>query len=151
MEIERKFLVAEIPENLDRYPHNEIEQAYISTSPTIRIRKSDSDYILTVKGKGAVAREEFELSITEEQYKNLSEKVETRFVSKTRYIIPIDGGLNAELDIYHLYLDGLLTVEVEFPDMAECRSFVPPKWFGKDISDDKRYKNTALSLFGKPE
>ena len=57
----------------------------------------------------------------------------------------------SELDIYHLYLDGLLTVEVEFPDMAECMSFVPPKWFGKDISDDKRYKNTALSLFGKPE
>ena len=48
MEIERKFLVSAIPDKLESYNIKEIEQAYISTNPTIRIRKSNSDYILTV-------------------------------------------------------------------------------------------------------
>ena len=42
MEIERKFLVSAIPDKLESYNIKEIEQAYISTNPTIRIRKSNS-------------------------------------------------------------------------------------------------------------
>ena len=99
MEIERKFLVSAVPDNLDSYNSKEIEQAYISTNPTIRIRKSNSDYILTVKGSGHMSREEFELLINEDQYLSLMKKAETPILEKTRYEIPIDGGYSAELDI----------------------------------------------------
>lgn len=150
MEIEKKFLVKVIPSELDKYTKNEISQAYISTDPTIRIRKSDTSYTLTIKGKGSIFREEFELGISEGQYKNLTLKAETPFVSKTRYIIPIENNLNAELDIYHLHLEGLYTVEVEFSTISESKTFIPPNWFGKDISDDNRYKNTFLSIHGIP-
>ena len=49
MEIERKYLVRELPANLDSYPHVEIEQGYLCTSPTLRIRRAGGAYILTVK------------------------------------------------------------------------------------------------------
>ena len=150
MEIERKFLVSAIPDKLESYNIKEIEQAYISTNPTIRIRKSNSDYILTVKGSGHMSREEFELSINEAQYLSLMKKTETLTVSKARYEIPIDGGYLAELDIYHGQLEGLMTVEVEFNTVDEALIFKPPSWFSIDVTNDKRYKNTALSINGIP-
>lgn len=150
MEIERKFLVSAVPDNLDSYNSKEIEQAYISTNPTIRIRKSNSDYILTVKGSGHMSREEFELLINEDQYLSLMKKAETPILEKTRYEIPIDGGYSAELDIYHGQLEGLMTVEVEFDTVNEALIFKPPSWFSIDVTNDKRYKNTALSINGIP-
>ena len=39
MEIERKYLVKQLPENLGKYPHFVIEQGYLCTKPTIRIRR----------------------------------------------------------------------------------------------------------------
>lgn len=151
MEIERKFLVKHIPAGLGSFPKRELEQTYISVSPTIRLRKSDSDYILTVKGTGSIAREEFELPLSFEQYSSLMKKAETPPVIKTRYFIPLPGGLTAELDVYHGGLDGLLTVEVEFGSLDSSSAFIPPDWFGDDVSEDKRYKNTALSLYGLPK
>lgn len=151
MEIERKFLVKSLPTDLSAYEHTEIEQSYISTSPVIRIRKSGSSYILTVKGKGNVARHEFELPLSAGQYSSLLHKASTKAVKKTRYIIPIEGGLSAELDIYHGELDGLYTVEVEFDTMEAAEAFIPPQWFGADVSYDRRYKNTYLSRYGIPE
>ena len=50
MEIERKFLVPALPENLSSYPCHLIEQAYLCTSPVVRIRRQDDDFILTYKG-----------------------------------------------------------------------------------------------------
>ncbi len=151
MEIERKFLVKELPENLEGFVKKEIEQTYISTDPTIRLRKSDSDFILTVKGHGNLAREEFELPLDIDQYKRLLEKAETPTVSKTRYLIPIDNNLTAELDVYHGVLNGLLTVEVEFASIDEAEAFSPPAWFGDDVSYDRRYKNTSLAINGLPK
>ncbi len=144
-EIERKFLVKYLPENLEQYKSLKIEQAYVSTKPTIRIRKQDDEFILTVKGKGKIKKIEHELNISEKEYNNLFEKIEGRVVKKTRYLIPIENGYTAELDVYHDYLDGLYTVEVEFDDMESCESFVKPDWFSTDVSEDKEYKNTSLS------
>lgn len=157
METERKFLVASLPGDLKNYAKKELEQTYISTDPTIRLRKSDDDLILTVKGKGSLSREEFELPLSPRQYASLLKKAETPSVSKTRYLIPLEGGLydncglTAELDVYHGVLEGLLTVEVEFESLEDALSFAPPEWFGRDVSEDNRYKNTALALYGIPE
>ena len=51
MEIERKFTVKALPENLDSYPFHLIEQAYLNTDPVLRIRRQDDAYYLTYKGK----------------------------------------------------------------------------------------------------
>ena len=53
MEIERKWLidVNNIPYDLNSLDHDDIEQAYISFKPTIRIRKisNKGEYVLTIK------------------------------------------------------------------------------------------------------
>ena len=151
MEIERKFLTKEIPFDITKYPYKQISQAYISFSPTIRIRKSNEDYILTVKGKGHLAREEFELPLSKEDYDRLFLKTEGTPVIKKRYLVPVAGDLTAEVDIYVGELEGLLTTEVEFPSLEEAEAFVSPEWFGKDVSEEKAYKNTSLSLYGMPK
>ena len=157
MEIERKYLVRELPANLDSYPHVEIDQGYLCTSPTLRIRKAGDAYILTVKEKvrtdsSAIHNREEEFSLSAEKYELLKDKCEGRMVSKTRYRIDLrrserDGlysNLVAELDVFHGHNEGLRLVEVEFPDTAVADSFVKPDWFGEDVSGDKRYRNSAL-------
>ena len=69
---------------------------------------------------------------------------------KTRYLIPLDGGLTAEVDVYEGTLDGLLTAEVEFPDEAAAHAFAAPQWMGEDVTGDKRYANQRLATDGKP-
>ena len=86
-EIERKFLVKEIPNNLQQYKCYKIKQGYISTNPTIRLRQRDDEYILTVKSSGIMKKLEYELPITEEQFNNLWEKVEGNTIEKNRYLI----------------------------------------------------------------
>ena len=91
MEIERKFLIRQMPEDLDCYPHTPMEQAYISTEPVIRIRRSGEAYWLTCKGPGLLKREEFELSLTEKEYGALLLKTEGAPIVKDRYEIPMGG------------------------------------------------------------
>ena len=62
MEIERKYLVKQLPEKLSTYPHRLIEQGYLSTEPVIRIRKDGDKYELTYKSKGLMIREEYNSS-----------------------------------------------------------------------------------------
>lgn len=150
-EIERKFLVKYLPDNLEQYVCHDIVQSYVSTNPTIRIRKWDESYILTVKSSGIMKRVEYELEITAEQFENLSRKTEGNTISKKRYIIPLGENLKAELDVYYEDLSGFMNVEVEFDDEKTALLFTPPDWFGQEVTQDKRYTNASLSKFGIPK
>ncbi len=143
MEIERKFLVKEMP-SLTDCEKSEIVQGYISLTPETRIRKRDNRYYLTVKGEGDVVREETEREVSEKEGKELFARVESALIEKTRYLINI-GSYVAELDVYKNRLKGLLVVEVEFETEEEADSFVPPNWFGKDVSKNKEYRNKVLA------
>lgn len=117
-------------------------------------------FILTVKenvrtqSTAAVNREE-EFALSADSYAMLLAKCDGRTVSKTRYRISLGrrcevGGmrseeLTAELDIFHGRHEGLRLVEVEFPSVEAADAFVPPEWFGEDVSDDPRYRNSYLS------
>ena len=145
MEIERKFLIDKSPENLDTYPRKEIAQGYINREPVIRIRRSDDKYILTCKGQGLMAREEFELPLTKEAFEHLKPKTDGIFIEKTRYLIPYDEKLTIELDVFHGELAPLLLAEVEFDSIEEADVFVPPSWFGEDVTASPKYHNSNLS------
>ena len=58
MEIERKYLLKELPE-LETYENHKIEQAYLCTGPVVRVRREDETYYMTYKGGGLMAREEY--------------------------------------------------------------------------------------------
>lgn len=150
MEIERKYLVASLPENLDSYPHAEIEQGYLCTSPTLRIRRMGDSFILTVKdrvqsGTSAIVNREEEFPLSAESYSRLEPKCEGIMVSKTRYRIPLGNALTAELDIFHGAHEGLRLVEVEFPSVEAADAFLPPAWFGEDVSANPCYRNSWLA------
>ena len=150
MEIERKFTVKALPENLDSYPFHLIEQAYLNTDPVLRIRRQDDEYYLTYKGKGLMAREEYNLPLNEKAYRHLIQKADGIIISKKRYLIPLTGRLTIELDIFEGDLAPLKLAEVEFETKEEAESFLPPKWFGKDVTFSSDYHNSTLSRVGLP-
>ena len=146
MEIERKFLIKKLPEELEQYDSYEITQAYLSVKPTIRIRKADQNYILTVKGPGRLSHEEFELSIDQEAYERLLKKCEGRVIEKRRYKIPYER-FTIELDIFQAP-HKLEMAEVEFENEEEALAFTGPDWFGEEVTYDKRYKNAYMAYHG---
>lgn len=159
MEIERKFLIENLPTDLSSCKHLEIEQAYLCTNPVVRIRKQDNDYYLTYKGKGLMAREEYNLPLNAEAYQHLREKADGTIISKKRYLIPImeptfasgydipEGPLKLkiELDIFNPPLAPLIIAEVEFPDEDMANAFIPPAWLGEDVTNNPEYHNSNIS------
>lgn len=146
MEIERKYLIRRLPENLSQYQCKKIAQGYICTNPVVRIRKSDDEYYLTYKGKGLMAREEYNLPLTPEGYEHMLPKIDGRLIEKSRYLIPLEGKLTAELDIFEGNLAPLIIVEVEFDSLDAANSFIPPEWFGEDVTESRKYHNSNLAL-----
>lgn len=152
-EIERKFLIKSLPDNLDQYPHQEISQGYVAVSKDgteVRLRKEGDKYFQTIKSGGAKVRAETEIEITEEQFNSLWQTTKGRRLEKIRYKIPY-GNQRIELDVYRGSLEGLITAEIEFSSPEASEQFTPPKWFGKDVTEDQRYKNQVLALSGLPK
>ena len=153
MEIERKYKIEclnDLPENYRAFPCHAIEQAYLCTDPVVRVRREDDSYYLTYKGKGLLAREEYNLPLNEEAYRHLIQKADGIIISKKRYLIPLTDRLTIELDIFEGDLAPLKLAEVEFETKEEAESFLPPKWFGKDVTFSSDYHNSTLSRVGLP-
>ncbi|GIV61937.1 MAG: hypothetical protein KatS3mg044_0803 [Rhodothermaceae bacterium] len=151
-EIERKFLLPAPPPDLDRFPRRAIRQGYVAADPdgtVVRVRQLGDAFFLTVKSRGHRARLEREVPITPEQFEALWPVTEGKRIEKTRYYLP-HGPYTIELDVYHGALDGLLTAEVEFPSLQEADAYIPPDWFGREVTRDVRYKNLHLALHGLP-
>ena len=147
MEIERKFLIKALPDDLDSYPCVHIEQGYLNTNPVVRIRKQNNDYILTYKGKGMLAREEYNLPLTASAYQHLLQKADGNILTKKRYLIPVDNreDLTIEFDVFEGKFEGLMLAEVEFASEEDALAFVPPSWFTRDVTFTREYQNSRLS------
>ena len=91
MEIERKYRIAALPEHYRSYPVRAIEQAYLCTDPVVRVRRDGDEYYLTYKGRGLLAREEYNLPLNEQAYRHLLEKADGIVLTKDRYRIPMTG------------------------------------------------------------
>src|SRR4051794_19600552 len=153
MEVERKFLLAAAPEGLDGHPARRIEQGYLAIDPAgseVRVRRKDAETLMTVKAGTGLVRAEEEFALEPERFARLWSMTEGRRVVKTRYLVPLGGGLTAEIDVYDGDLAGLLTAEIEFPDEASAGAFAAPAWLGDDVTGDVRYLNRTLALEGKP-
>lgn len=149
-EIERKFLVPALPD-LSGAVRATLRQGYLTSpkdSVEVRVRQSDGDYSLTVKSGEGMVRTEREIALTGEQFDALWPATEGRRIEKTRWTGRLDDKLSFELDVYAGALAPLLIVEVEFGSEQEAAAFVPPEWFGIDVSSDKRFRNKALALSG---
>lgn len=147
MEIERKYLIKKLPENLTQYPCKHIEQGYLNTDPVVRIRRTDDRYTLTYKGSGLMVREEYNLPLNAEAFLHMKGKIDGILISKCRYLIPFEN-YTIELDIFEGELAPLQLAEVEFETEEEANAFVPPAWFGEDVTFSTKYHNSTLSQRG---
>ncbi len=152
MEIERKFTVRHLPDELDSYEYRIIEQAYLTTEPTIRVRREDDRYYMTYKGVGgsntSLSHEEYNLPLTKEAFETLSSKADGNIIRKKRVLIPY-GKHMIELDIFDEPFKPLIIAEVEFETVDAANAFVPPDWFDEDVTDQREYRNAYLSFMNK--
>lgn len=151
-EIERKFLLGELPSRLVGRAGEPISQGYLTNGegPEIRLRRAGSRTLLTVKTGSGEVREEVEVELDEELFESLWPLTEGRRVTKTRLREPLPDGLEAEVDVYEEELAGLLVAEVEFDSVALSQAFSPPAWLGTEVTGDPRYANRALATAGAP-
>ena len=151
MEIERKYLIKDLPADLDAYPFHIIEQAYICTDPVIRIRRQDDEYYLTCKGTGMLSREECNLPMSAAAYENLMKKTEGIVIRKRRHLLPAQNGLTIELDCFEGVHSPLVIAEVEFESEEQANAFTAPDWFAAEVTYDGRYHNSWLSTHSVEE
>jgi CYTH domain-containing protein len=153
VEIERKFLVDALPDGLEGGRADRIEQGYLAIGADgveVRVRRRAGKSTLTVKSAPGEVRVEEEIPIDDRRFESLWQLSAGRRISKTRHLVPLGAGLTAELDVYHEELDGLRTVEVEFPSLDASGRFLPPPWIGREVTGDPRYANQSLALHGPP-
>jgi adenylate cyclase len=151
MEIERKFLVSDLPD-LEGREDAQIEQGYLTLADAgaeVRLRRKGDEFLLTVKGGKGRERAEVELEITEAQFGELWELTEGKRLAKTRVKAPL-GSLQVEVDVFGGDLEGLIVAEVEFPDEVTADSFEPPDWFDREVTGEDAYLNESLAARGAP-
>lgn len=143
MEIERKFLITE-KIDMSSLEYDDIIQGYITVDPEVRVRKKGEKYYLTSKSQGNLVREEREKEISADEYNILMQDRNGGIVEKRRYYMPY-GKHTIEIDKYCSHLEGLVVAEVEFEAEEEACAFTSPKWFGPEVTYDKRFKNKNLA------
>jgi adenylate cyclase len=152
-EIERKFLLHELPSLAEGIEWVPIEQGYLAIDATteVRVRRAGEERFITVKGGHGEVRDEIEIPIGDEQLKSLWQLTQGRRLTKRRLLIPLDEVHEIELDVFLGELDGLLIAEIEFESEVESLDFEPPDWLGEEITGDDRYAGQRLALDGAPE
>jgi CYTH domain-containing protein len=153
IEIERKFLVTRLPDDLDGHPARPIRQGYLAIEGggnEVRVRQIGDATVLTVKRGGGRTRIEEEIPIEPAAFERLWPLTEGRRVEKVRHLLPAGDAIVLELDVYEGDLEGLLVAEVEFASEADADAWVAPPWLGAEVTQDERYKNHRLATDGVP-
>ena len=170
VEIEKKFLIKELPEGLEEYPFHIIEQGYLNVYPAIRVRREDEKYYMTYKGDTVglgIGKTEYNMPLDKASYEHLVTKADGNIIRKKRYLIPLngdafsgeytdrhpglvkmieDGEIKIELDAFDEPYKGFVLAEVEFPDEETAAAYVPAGWFGEEVTGDRRYSNAQMSM-----
>ncbi len=153
MEIERKFVLPAPPTELESREHARIEQGYVAIDPNgaeVRVRRKGDTRVMTIKSGSGLLRGEEEWPLEPERFDALWPLTDGRRVVKTRYLVPLEDGLTAEVDVYEGALAGLVTAEVEFDSEPDSEAFAPPEWLGREVTGDARYANRTLAVSGAP-
>jgi len=139
-EIERKFLVRKdlLPKELP--PGDELEQGYLSTDPTVRVRlvatpDGTRHAELTIKGKGMLSRAEFNYPIPPADAEALL-RLCGRSLRKVRRKL-------GRWDLDHFRARDLWLAEIELT--SEDERFDRPPWLGNEVTEDPAYSNTCLA------
>ncbi|SDP79829.1 CYTH domain-containing protein [Mucilaginibacter sp. OK268] len=147
IEIERKFLVDHEQWRILNKPEGKhYRQGYILSDDikTIRVRVTDEHGYITIKGKTkGISRLEYEYTIPVNEGVELLNNFAVSELEKIRYCISYEGKV-WEVDDFLGENQGLLVAEIELEDEAE--TFKLPQWITVEVTGDKKYYNSALSI-----
>ncbi|AHB41447.1 Adenylate cyclase [candidate division SR1 bacterium RAAC1_SR1_1] len=156
LEIERKFLLNEIPNDIATCEKQEILQGYFKENKkNIRVRKTISykkgrkytSYTMTKKQGSGLIRQEIEKKLSEKQFGDYREFAKTYQIKKTRYLYPHKKQI-IEINQFHDKLDGLRMAEIEFGSGEESQKFIPPSRCDKEVTERKDANNSYLAVYG---
>lgn len=149
LEIERKYLLRELPERVRGAESIEIEQGYLPGSTVReRLRRAagprGARFTRTVKLGTGVVRAEFEEELPEAEFARLWPLTEGARLRKRRYLVPADA-LVWEIDEF---LDRpLVLAEIELPS-AETEIAIP-EWLApaivREVTDEPAFSNLRLA------
>ncbi|PIS40229.1 MAG: hypothetical protein COT32_00925 [Candidatus Nealsonbacteria bacterium CG08_land_8_20_14_0_20_36_22] len=150
IELERTFLLRNIPVGLEKCKSIEIIDIYIpefARHPVLRIRKKGDVFEITKKyplvGKDSSEQGEYSISLTKEEFDELSEIKGKKF-RKIRHFYPFNGK-TAEIDIYLDDLQGLGVVDFEFNSRQEKNSFKIPDFCLVDVTQEEVFAGGLLA------
>ena len=147
LEIERKFLVKNEDFKKEFYQKKHLKQGYLNADKnrTVRIRTSDDNAFLTIKGKSnssGTTRFEWEKEIDITEAEQLLLLCEPSIINKTRFYIKSEHHM-FEVDEFYGENRGLIVAEIELN--SENESFKKPSWLGLEVTGEKKYYNSSLS------
>ena len=152
IEIERKFLVVNDSWRSCVSDNVEMRQGYFTSDKMIqdtgqkasmRIRIEGDKAVLNIKScQTGMVRQEFECPIDYNDGLQLLNLCVGSVIHKRRHYI-IMGDIVWEVDEFFGDNKGLIVAEVELSDIAQ--SIDTPSWIGREVTDDMRYTNLALS------
>lgn len=146
-EIEKKFLLKPEWQQISKPKGEHFRQGYLLTDPTktIRVRMTDTQGFLTIKGKSVGAtRLEYEYEIPLQEAKELLDNFAVSELSKIRYKIPYQGKI-WEVDEFLGDNQGLIVAEIELE--SEDEAFEIPTWVGEEVTQEAKYYNSNLTVF----
>jgi adenylate cyclase len=150
VEIERKFVLEALPPVDVLGRGTPIRQYYLPGSAgEVRARQKGERFFLTAKGEGTLVRPEWEVEMPAWAFDLMRIRCREPGLEKTRYEVPHDGHVLI-VDEYSGALAGLVTLECEFDDVEAAAALRLPEWASGavDVTEDRRYKNSALALGG---
>ncbi len=147
MEIERKWDLTGWPEeSLPLLYEQKMRQGYITVRPTVRIREEamvggDTEFILCIKSGRGIVRNEVEMPIAEDKFRELETIIGLPLIEKVRRTYQLPDG--HKLEVNHVD-EGLPTefwyAEVEYDSEEEARAWDPASvgladYLSKDVSE----------------
>ena len=151
-EIERTWIVKEMlpKEELNIEPgrlHSVVQdyimldgQGELRTRKVTYIVSNKVEYDMAIKIGNGMVRTEVIKQLTSEEWKSLHQVAKA---SLQQTLIPCYSFV---IHVYKGKLKGLALVEVEFPNIQKSKKFIPPYWFGKEVTTDIRFRGKSLAF-----
>jgi adenylate cyclase len=141
-ELELRFLALDLPDFLTKAESAVIEDIYMPIDADhcqLRLRSKGSRFEITKKvplnENDLSEMIEYTIPLSEAEYLALGQ-VRGKVLKKQRFNIQMEGA-RVEVGVYLGLLEGLVVIDVEFDDRDQKERFVPPSWFGSEVTNDK--------------